>query len=379
MKTSTKFWSVAGIAMALLAVSLHAEILYVANSDNNSIYAYRIAGNGALKELTGSPFSSGKGPVSVAVDPLGRFLYTANMDDGTISVFHIRPNGRLTRVSDLSAGRMPKSLAVDPFGRFLYVTNLDGNHGIPDADGAVGHVRVFRISTNGTLPEVPGSPFPVGNVPVCVVADPLGRFVYVAGIGSQLNITKTISAYRVSGNGTLTPLAGSPFLDAELPQSMAIDPFARFLYTAGEFDLALQTFDIAWSGILTYLPGSSFHPGGGHQLWNTVVADPFGRFVYTSSGLSFFPANAVFSTYRVGAKGLTFASSYPAGFVANTMVVDLKGEFFYAGVNVVKGANGPVEGTGIAAYRVNGNGTLTPLPDSPFLVGFAPDSMAVSP
>lgn len=66
----------------------------------------------------------------------------------------------------------------------------------------------------------------------------------------------------------------------------------------------------------------------------------------------------------MGASGLTFTSSYPAGFVAESMEVDFFGQFFYAAVNIVKGEYRPVDGTGIAAYRITGNGTLIPVAGS---------------
>ncbi len=377
MRTSIRSWSVVLIGVTLLALPLRAEFLYLANTDGNSISAYHIVGNGSLKRVAGSPFPSGKWPVSVAVDLPGRFLYTANMYDDTISAYRIRPNGSLTRLGDTDAGSMPKALAVDPFGRYLYVTNLDGT-GIPGYGGTVGHVSAYRIDVNGTLIRVHDSPFSAGFSPLSVKADPLGRFVYAANAGSQEEFTETVSGYRVGGDGTLTPLPGSPFRDGDSPQSLAIDPFARYLYTAGEYDLALQTYRITGTGILSKLPGS-FYNYAGYQPWNAVVADPFGRFVYTSSGLLLNPADAIFSVYRVEASGLMFTSSYPAGFVADSMVVNFTGQFFYAAVNIVKGTSRPVEGTGVAAYRINGNGSLTPVAGSPFQTGFSPDSMAISP
>jgi 6-phosphogluconolactonase (cycloisomerase 2 family) len=378
MQTSVKHSLLAVIGIALLSLPLHAEILYAANADASSVSAYHIAGNGALKPIVGSTIPSGTWPVSIAVDLLGRFLFTANMGDDTISAYRIRPNGSLTHLSDSKTGSMPESLAIDPFGRFLYVTNLDGE-GIPGHGGTVGHVSAYHIAIDGTLTPVFGSPFAAGFSPLTVKTDPLGRFVYVGNAGSQEENTETVSGYRVGGNGALIPLPNSPFRDGESPQSLAVDPFGRFLYTAGEYDLALLTYRIAGNGNLTNLPGSSFRAGNGFEPWNAVAADPFGRFIYTSSGPENNPANATFSVYRVGANGLTFGSSYPAGFVADSMVADFTGQFFYAAMNIVKGASQPVDGNGIAAYRIMGNSTLIQVPGSPFEVGFSPDSMAICP
>jgi 6-phosphogluconolactonase (cycloisomerase 2 family) len=378
MQTSVKFWSVLSIRMALCAVPLRAEVLYMANTDGNSISAYHIEANGTLKQVSGSPFPSGKWPVSIKADPFGRFLFTSNMGDENIWTYRIGSDGTLTPLTVSSAGIMPYALAVDPFGRFLYVTNLDFE-GVPEG-GTVGHVSAFRVGINGTLRPVPGSPFPAGFASLCVVADPTGRFVYVGNSGySNEEIYENVSGYRVGGNGTLIPLPGSPFRDGEAPQSMAVDPFGRFLYTAGYYDLALLTDRIAWNGTLTYLPLSSFLIGAGYDDYNAVVADRFGRFVYRSSLLGSNPADAILSVYRVGGNGLIFGSSYLPGFYSDSMVIDLSGQFLYAAETLVRGTYGPVHGNSVAAYRINGNGALLPVAGSPFLVGFSPDSMAVSP
>jgi 6-phosphogluconolactonase (cycloisomerase 2 family) len=97
MQTSVKFWSVISIGMALCAVPLRAEVLYMANTDGNSISAYQIEGNGTLTQVAGSPFPSGKSPVSVKA--FGRFLYASNMGDDTIWTYRIGPNGALTRLA----------------------------------------------------------------------------------------------------------------------------------------------------------------------------------------------------------------------------------------------------------------------------------------
>jgi 6-phosphogluconolactonase (cycloisomerase 2 family) len=65
--------------MALCAVPLHAEVLYMANTDGNSISAYKIAETGALTQVAGSPFPSGKWPFAVAVDVPGHLVFTANI------------------------------------------------------------------------------------------------------------------------------------------------------------------------------------------------------------------------------------------------------------------------------------------------------------
>jgi hypothetical protein len=60
------------------------------------------------------------------------------------------------------------------------------------------------------------------------LAAPLrAQFAYVANVGGN-----NVSAYSIGANGTLTPVAGSPFAAGFRPQSVAVDPTAKFAYVA---------------------------------------------------------------------------------------------------------------------------------------------------
>jgi 6-phosphogluconolactonase (cycloisomerase 2 family) len=366
MQTSVKFWSVISIGMALCAVPLHAEVLYMANTDGNSISAYKIAETGALTQVAGSPFPSGKWPFAVAVDVPGHLVFTANMGDDTISIYRIDANGGLTHLAESSAGVMPAALAVDPFGRFLYVTNLDGTKGDTEGDpGTFDNVTSYRIGVDGTLTAA--STAMTGYSPLSITADPTGQFVYVGNVPIPEHL-QTISGYRVNGNGSLTQLPGSPFLNGEGAQSMAVDPLGRFLYAAGEFDFALDSYKIAGgTGVLTELP--AFHPGDGFAPSNSVVVGPFGRFVYQLGTPGYPPSNSAFTIYRVGPTGLTLASTQTAGLYSDAMAVDPSERFLYVGSTTV--------GNGVSAYSIGATGSLTPIASLP--LGFAPGAMAVSP
>jgi 6-phosphogluconolactonase len=54
------------------------RFLYVANFYDEVLSVYRIAGNGNLTPVVGSPFATTPASSIVVVDPLGRFLYVAN-------------------------------------------------------------------------------------------------------------------------------------------------------------------------------------------------------------------------------------------------------------------------------------------------------------
>ncbi|MBI3557110.1 MAG: beta-propeller fold lactonase family protein, partial [Deltaproteobacteria bacterium] len=64
--------------------------IYVANQGSNDVSAYTInTSTGALAAVSGSPFTAGTNPFSVAVDPLGKFAYAVNGTTHDVSAYTI--------------------------------------------------------------------------------------------------------------------------------------------------------------------------------------------------------------------------------------------------------------------------------------------------
>jgi 6-phosphogluconolactonase len=118
-------FSTLAIGFVWLAIPLRAQFAYVANENSNNVSAYSIGADGALTQVTGSPFAAGNSPSSVAVDPTGKFAYVANAASTNISAYRIGAKGFLTPVtgSPFAAEGLPQSVAVDPTGKFAYVAN----------------------------------------------------------------------------------------------------------------------------------------------------------------------------------------------------------------------------------------------------------------
>jgi Lactonase, 7-bladed beta-propeller/Chaperone of endosialidase len=158
------------------------------------------AGSGALSSKTG--YSTGTNPISVNVDPTGRFVYVANYISFTVSMYVInQTNGTLSTKTDYSTGANPYSVNVDPTGRFVYVANYGS-----------ANVSMYVINqTNGTLSTK--TDYSTGTNPASVNVDPTGRFVYVANYGNTTvsqYFLQSFSAggYNVTGSlgiGTSTP------------------------------------------------------------------------------------------------------------------------------------------------------------------------------
>jgi 6-phosphogluconolactonase len=167
------------------------------------------ATNGSLTPVSGSPFSTGFFPRTIAIDPAGKFLYvtiSSSFKGTSTSVYAYgidAATGALTAISGspFSAGENPVSAAVDVSGRFLFVAN--------NANTANGNsVSAFSIDPGtGVLTAVPGSPFAASPFPLSVATDPSGQYVYVG-----LDTSPGIAAFVMNQNtGALTPIAGSPF------------------------------------------------------------------------------------------------------------------------------------------------------------------------
>jgi DNA-binding beta-propeller fold protein YncE len=207
------------------------------NQSDDNVSAYRIGADGALTPIPGSPFSAGVAPISVAVDPTGKFAYVANaFPYDNVSAFRIGVDGALTPVpgSPFAAGAEPDSVTVDPTGKFAYVANLGPltTHN--------GSVSAYRIGATGALKPVPGSPFTAGTQANSVAVDPTGKFAYVTNGEPDNNV----SAYHIGAHGALKPVTGSPFAAGVTPASVAITPLVPFASSFAKLEIEKDSFDL---------------------------------------------------------------------------------------------------------------------------------------
>jgi 6-phosphogluconolactonase len=106
------------------------RFLYVANRGSNNVSAYTIGAGGALSAVSGSPFATGTSPASVAVNPheypavtLTTYVYVANATSNTLSGYNIYNNNQgmpaVLSGSPYKTGSGPNSVAVDPLDNFV--------------------------------------------------------------------------------------------------------------------------------------------------------------------------------------------------------------------------------------------------------------------
>ena len=197
-----------------MAVSPTQGFLYVSNGAAGNISAFAIGASGTLTEVSGSPFLLGAGATAAgfAIDPKGQFLYAADSANNKIASFNVA-GGPLGPVGSFPAGTQPVAVAVDATSTFVYSANHVSND-----------VSAFK-STSGALTQVAGSPYavqPNGSTgspqPIFLTVDVSNSFLYVANSGSS-----TISAFGIkSSDGTLGLITNSPFFQAIDPTWLVI-------------------------------------------------------------------------------------------------------------------------------------------------------------
>jgi 6-phosphogluconolactonase (cycloisomerase 2 family) len=247
-----------------VAVAGWGSFFYVANAEG-SVSAYQLSGNlTVVTQLAGSPYPAGSGPAAIvaANTPPGvlGFLYVANSQSDNISAYRLdMTTGVPTPLagSPYAVGQGPASIVIapaggiNPFGpRLLMVANRLSNN-----------VSVFSVAGDGSLTPVPGSPFPAGSAPSSVATAtnvmPL-RFAYVTNPASN-----AVLGYSIDGTtGALAPLADSPFTAALEPLSAAVSAGGLYLFAANNGSGTITVYSIDQSsGALTPVASSPFPVG----------------------------------------------------------------------------------------------------------------------
>ena len=228
-----------------MVVDPSGKFAYVANLEGCSflqsgdVSTYAIDAATGILSSTGT-IGAGVCPWSVAVDPSSKFAYVANRGDcdsgglGSVSTYRIdAATGTLNSTGTIGAGTCPVSVAVDPSGRFVYVANEFSNVSRYTVDPGTGALTSTGTTTAGYVTE-------------SVVVHPSGKFVYVANSGSN-----NVSMYTINAaTGALTSIGTVPAEMS--PWSIAIDPSGTFAYVANFASNSISIYNIdAATGVLT--------------------------------------------------------------------------------------------------------------------------------
>jgi 6-phosphogluconolactonase (cycloisomerase 2 family) len=217
----------------------------------SNVAAFTIGAGGSLTSLTGSPFTlpGGGYPYGAAVTPDTRFLY---VDDQVNSVYpYALGAGSPSAGAPVSIGSgspVPVLDLVSPNGRRLYVLSLTGLE-----------VSGFAIAGDGTLTPLPGSPYPVTvSMPESMVMTPDGAHVYVAGFTTA----DKLEGFNVTGDGSLSALTVSPYTLGNSTNGMRITPDGAYLYASNiDTTTPLSIFALHSDGTLSAITPPTPPPG----------------------------------------------------------------------------------------------------------------------
>ena len=196
--------------------------LATANSGDNNVTVLLGNGSGGFTPAPGSPFSVGTGPNSVAVGDFNgdgnQDLAVANFDDGNVTVLLGNGLGSFTPASGspFSVGSGPNSVAVGDF-------NGDGSQDLAIGNNEDENVTVLLGNGLGSFTPASGSPFSVGSGPNSVA---VGDF---NGDGIPDLVTVSEPAYVTvllgNGSGGFAPTRGGPFFVGAGPLSVVVADF----------------------------------------------------------------------------------------------------------------------------------------------------------
>jgi 6-phosphogluconolactonase len=274
------------------------EVAHVVCAPDNSISAFKIAGDGTLCLINQQP-SLGGGPCFVSVTPDGKFVLTSNYEGGNIVMYPILADGRLAAASDtvrhsdaasraahahsiniapggkyalacdlgldrvfvyeidrvrsklllrstadLAHSSGPRHLAFHPNMSYVYVINeLNSTLTVFQWDEAVG--RLAEVQTISTVP----ADFIGTSWCADVHVHPNGKFVYGSNRGHD-----SLAIYDVNQADGRLALLGHESTRGAWPRSFALSPAGDLLLVANQNSDTVVVFRVdVITGQLTHL------------------------------------------------------------------------------------------------------------------------------
>ena len=351
------------------------KFLYASDYGGGRIEEYNVdPSTGVITPTSQGSVATNSKPETLASDHGGFRLYAISQSPNQVTGFFInREDGALQQVPGAPGAvtGYPTSIAVHPSGDYIYVpVEVKQNDNV---------VYAFAVQANGSLAPVPGSPFAT-NFPSpglnaasvsAAAIDPTGSFLYATAYGSS-----HVDAWSINKtNGSLTPVPGGPYiLTGDSGQGGANDlAFAQggqHLVVPGWWNANITVFDVnASTGALANAPGSPI-PLPSAQAGNlvSIAIDPVDRWWYlydsTFCNLCELPDGMQLFTLTPKDAAEVAVNGTQCG---DIIFADPSGQFVYAIGNTTSNPGCGVAPGAILGFSVNqSNGTLTPLPGSPF-------------
>jgi 6-phosphogluconolactonase (cycloisomerase 2 family) len=352
----------ANIYFASSAPTLSPAAVFASNSTAGTISEYT-ASNGALT-ATAAPETGQAGNSSSTTDITGKYFYTTSGSANNLSGFNVtQATAALAGLSGSPyTAPAPSSVVADPSDRYVFIAET----------GAPGTVQGFTLDTvtNSlnpiTDPNPPGPPS-VTNLK-SIVQDPQGQSLYGLGLNLVQSLPVNVTTGVVTAGTALTPTGTWT--------SGAVDASGQYLIALDSVGKNIQVFMIG--PLATFGVDTVSNPPGSPSINNvgtspnSLVVDPLNRFVFvTDAGTnsilrySFDPLSGDL-TLLTGTTALTG--------IPGQATIDATGNFLYVAVE-----GNPTSNPGsVAAFKINTDGSLTPLANSPYPAGVGTSGVAVS-
>jgi 6-phosphogluconolactonase (cycloisomerase 2 family) len=358
------------------------NVVYVESNDpnGNAIFAFKRHADGSLTPLPGSPFPTGGtgitptfnlGPFDsdqeIISNPSHTLLFAVNGGSDTIAVFKIASNGSLTPVAGspfFSGGSNPVSVGLA--GDVLCVVNKDED---PDHPGTfLPNYTTFLVKASGQLVPIPGSTVLEENG-----ADPSQAFVAPGGkllFGADF-LGGALRSFAISPSGRLIPRELQPLPPAQFadtgagafPLGLAAHPTRPILYVGFVTISRVGVYRYNSAGALQFLLSV---PNSGHGVcWLRVNKE--GTRLYASNTGD--PSITVYDISRDPSEPLeiqkvnlnSVPGSNPGGF---QIELDPTGSFLHV-VTQQSAANSTVAANAVHVFEVAPEGTISEVASSP--------------
>jgi 6-phosphogluconolactonase len=358
----------AGLTLTASAAPDVAGHVYV--NDNtagtNTIAAFDRHSDGSLTPLAGSPFAAGGSGTGTIVGSQGalqqtgdgRYLLAVDAGSNQVSVLRILPGGALLPVGGgpvSSGGVEPVSIAVH--GNLVYVAN-EGDK----VSGTGSNYSGFTLNAGGHLVPIAGSTFalPATANPGDILFNSTGTSLIGVETGTTVASTFLIDSFVVGSDGRISPAAGSPFPAQSAgpfgSEFSPVDPTHVYVSNAhaGAGNGTVSAFSVTGGGTLSSIGSSPFADGQTAPCWVEISHD--GVYLWTVN-----TASTTISTYRILSDGsLSYVTSTAFKSGAGIRPFDARLSPDGSTLYVVDAATAKV-----SAFAVSG-GLLSELPQSPF-------------
>ncbi|SMC65383.1 beta-propeller fold lactonase family protein [Kibdelosporangium aridum] len=244
-------------------------------------------------------------------------------------------------------------------GRPVYVTTSGRNF----TETGPHNVSVYTVGRGGTLDPL-GDPVATGAGARGIVFTPNGKYAYVVALEED-----TVHPYAVASDGRLARNGQPVETRGDTPIGIAMAPNGHTLYVSNLLSGTVTVFAVHPDG--TIARRGDPVPTGFPEARNVAVS-PDGRFLFVSHGIPVDQDPDVIVTFPLRPDGTLGAARppVPIGAAGGGIGITPNGMFLYVAC---------LESDDVHGFRIGYDGSLTPVPGSPFPAPRTPEGVAVAP